>query len=253
MPERFHARFLDALAGDARAISAWCVGPGVEAGLSVYRNTIAKGRSDALSAMFPTVEQVVGPDWLAAAARLHADEVPPRRASLLTYGEDFPAWLADFPPAADMPFLAGLARLDVLWTVAHLAADAAPLDPARMAALRPEDFARSTLALHPATRFAGFDESLPSLWRALQPAGPPPARFELELRPEGLLIVRPGLEIETLVVGPGALAFLSACAEGASLADAAVGALTAEAGLDLSRLFATLVAAGAFQSLRTLP
>jgi len=253
MPDPFHARFLAAIAGDQTALSPWCSGPAAEAGLSVYRNTAAKGCADALCAQFPTLERVVGPAWLAAAATAYAAEHPPRTASLLAYGDTLPVWLAGFPPAADMPYLAGLARLDWLWTCAHLAADAAPLAPGEVATLSADDFASRALVLHPAARFAGFDDGVPSLWRALQPPGAPPGALELGDAPEGLLFVRPGLDIEHHLVGPGLLRFLAGCEARDSVAVCAMSALAAEPGLDLSTAFAGLVAAGAFTALRTLP
>lgn len=253
MRECFHERFLAAVAGDTAALAPWCAPRAAEPGLSVYRNTAAKGCADALAAQFPTVERVVGPAWLAAAATAHARAHPPRTASLLAYGEAFPAWLADFPPAADMPYLSGLAQLDWLWTSAHLAADAAPLPPDAAAALSPDAFSTQALVLHPATRFAGFDDGTPSLWRALQAADDPPRDLELGDAPEGLLIVRPDLDIAHQLLGAGELAFLAACAAGASLLEAAMAALAAEPGLDLSTAFAGLVAAGAFTSLRKHP
>lgn len=253
MREDFHDRFLAAVAGDAAALAPWCAGAAADAGLAVYRNTAAKGCADALAAQFPTVERVVGPAWLAAAAVAHAAAHPPRTASLLAYGDAFPAWLAAFPPAADMPYLAGLAELDWLWTCAHLAADAEPLDPARIAALSPAAFSARALVLHPATQFAAFADGTPSLWRALQPPEDPPAVLELGDAPEGLLFVRPRLDIATYVIGAGPLAFLAACKGGRSLAQAGLAALTAEPAIDLSAAFATLAAAGAFSTLRTLP
>lgn len=252
MRDGFHDRFQAALDGDDMALADWCAGPAAAAGLSVYRNTIAKGCADALVAQFPTVERVVGVAWLTAAATAHAADHPPRRPSLLTYGDGFPDWLAGFPPATEMPFLAGLARLDLLWTEAHLAADSPPLNPAEVAELRPADFSARALTLHPATRFEAFGDTTPSLWQALQPPGDPPAAFELEPRPEALLFVRPGLDIEAQVIGAGTLAFLAASRDGSSLADAAMAALTVEPGLDLSDTFARLVSAGAFATLRTL-
>jgi hypothetical protein len=253
MPDGFHDAFLAAVAGEAAALSPWCEPEEAEPGLSVYRNTIAKGCADALVAQFPSVERIVGAAWLAAAAAAHAADRPPRQASLLAYGQDFPDWLAGFAPAADLPFLADLARMDLMWTAAHLAADAPALDPTAVAALGPGDFASKALVLHPATRFAAFDDSSPSLWRALQPPGEAPADFELAAEPQGLLLVRPHLDIDHRLAGPGELAFLAACRDGASLADAAVKALATEPGLDLATAFAGLVAAGAFSTLRSLP
>lgn len=253
MHDAFHERFLAAVAGDTAALAPWCASDAAEAGLSVYRNTAAKGCADALVAQFPTVERVVGPAWLAAATTAHAAAHPPRTASLLAYGEAFPAWLADFPPAAEMPYLAGLAQLDWLWTCAHLAADADPLAPEETAALSPAAFSTHALTLHPATRFAGFKDGTPSLWRALQAPDEPPRILELDDAPEGLLFVRPALDIHHQLIGAGELAFLAACAAGASLLDAAMAALAAEPGLDLSTAFAGLVAAGAFTALRKHP
>ncbi|WP_293901453.1 putative DNA-binding domain-containing protein [Phenylobacterium sp.] len=251
MREAFHDRFLAAVAGDDAALAPWCETP--QAGLSVYRNTMAKACADALVAQFPTVERVVGPAWLAAAATAHAAVSPPRQGSLLTYGAAFPDWLRRFPPAANLAFLPGLAQLDLLWTEAHLAADAAPLDPEAVAGLPPDAFGTHALVLHSATRFAGFDDTTPRLWQALQPPGEPPDAFELEPEPQGLLFVRPGLDIAHQTIGPGALAFLAACRDGDSAAAAAAAGLAAEPCLDLSATFARLLAAGAFAALRTLP
>lgn len=250
MPEGFHQAFLDAVAGDASALAPWCAPENSAAGLSVYRNTLAKGCADALIAQFPTVQQVVGLDWLTSAAIAHAREHPPHEASLLAYGAAFPGWLRTFSPADDLPFLAGLAQLDRLWTEAHLAADSPPLDATAIARMTPPAFAIHALALHPATRFAGFADSTPSLWRALQP--PAPAALELESAPQGILFIRPELDVVHQLLTAGELAFLTACRSDLSLAEAALRALDAEPQLDLASAFARLIAAGAFTQLRTL-
>ncbi|MBI1200662.1 MAG: DUF2063 domain-containing protein [Phenylobacterium sp.] len=249
MPEAapaFHDAFAAALAGDASALAAgWGSGADLDAGLTVYRNTIAKGCADALTAQFPTVEKLVGEAWLAAAAIAFAKDHPPRQASLLTYGQEFPDWLAAFPPAADLPHLPAIARLDLMWTDAHLAADAEPLPAGAFAALGPDDLGRLTAELHPATRFARFDLTLPALWRALQAEAAPEA-FELDETPQGLLMTRPRLDIEHRVIGPGACAFLAALTDRRALADAAGLALAAEPDLALDTAFAELIALGAF-------
>jgi hypothetical protein len=250
MPDSFHDAFAAAIAGDDDALAGWTAADPA-AGLSVYRNTIAKGCADALAAQFPTVAKLVGEAWLKAAAVEHARAHPPESACLLAYGADFPAWFAGFPPAADLPHLAGVAALDMLWTEAHLAADAEPLAPDALAALTPDDVLRCGLALHPATRFAGFDTTVPSLWLALQ-QDPPPETFELEARPEGLLFVRPGLDISAHRIGTGQLALLAACRDGNSLAAAGAAALAAEPDLALAPAFAELLELGAFQTLVSL-
>ncbi len=252
MRNAFHDRFQAALSGDISALGPWCQADAARVGLAVHRNSMAKAAADALVAQFPTVERVVGVAWLSAAAVAHAADYPPRKASLLDYGAGFANWLTIFPPAADMPFLADLARLDWLWTEAYFAADADAFDPDEIVRLGADTFATHTLTPHPAARWACFPAGIPSLWQALQPPGEPPATFELDDAPECLLIVRPDLEVDHLVTGAGASAFLDACATGTSLADAAGQALAIEPHLDLAATFARLVSAGAFSTLKAL-
>ena len=245
---RFQDAFTAALAGDAQGLAPWLAAVAAP-GLAVYRNTVAKGAVDALAASFPTVERLTGEAWFRAAAHAFAQASPPCEPSLLAYGAAFPDWLAAFAPARALPYLAGAARLDRLWTEAHLAADAAPLDAASFAGLGPEAFAAKTAVLHPSARLTWFDDNIPSLWLANRPPAEPPERFELVERGEGLLVVRPHAEVRSRTLDAGAFAFVAACAAGASLAAAAEAAL-AEPGADLPAIIAACLEDGLFVALQ---
>jgi hypothetical protein len=249
---RVQDAFASALAGDAQALIPWWEDAEAgAAGLSVYRNTVAKGCADAIVANFPSVERVCGADWLSAAGARHAAEHPPARSSLLDYGQAFPDWLAAFPPAEDMPFLADLARLDLAWTRAHLAADTPPLAASAFEALDAEAFAATVADLHPSATVAGFPDGLAGLWIALRDETPSES-LELDDAPSAVMILRPGLEVAVHPLSPGGFAFLAACRQGQPLALAAAAALAAEPGLDLAAQFAAFIAAGAFSALRPL-
>src|SRR5690242_19722301 len=69
--------------------------------LSIHRNTSTKGLVDALAANYATVLQLVGDEWFRACAVDYVRAHPPRSPVLATYGEDFPAFLASFPPAME--------------------------------------------------------------------------------------------------------------------------------------------------------
>jgi hypothetical protein len=247
---RFQTAFAEALAGEPAALAPW-VGSGAETRLSVYRNTVAKGCADAIAAQFPTLRGVVGEAWLRDAAVLFARAHPPTRPSLSDYGAGFPDWLASFPPAAEMPWLAGLARIDWACSEALFAPDLPPLGADAFAPLAPEAYGAFAAEPHPAARILWFADGAPGLWRALQ-AQTAPAEVALAAEPEGLLITRPDLEVRTAPLGPGVFAFLHACAAGLSLAAAGEAALTAEPDLRLAGHFAELIAAGAFARLRPL-
>ena len=239
----FQDAFVAALAEGPSALSPWLTPGEGQAGLAVYRNTIAKGCVDALAANFPTVLSMVGEDWFRAAAALFAREAPPTRAALLDYGEAFPAWLERFPPADDTPYLAGIAHLDRLWSEALFAAEAPVLTAEALAALPPEALAETRLRLHPSVRFAAFDAGLPSLWSAAR-AGD--ETLELSDEPEALLCVRVNGTILHRVVGEAEIEFLRACREGQTTAEAAERVLTTHPAADLAALFAGLIADAAF-------
>ena len=242
---RFQAAFAAAMAGDSAALAPWT--RQAEPGLSVYRNTVAKGCVDAVAAQVPTVATVVGQAWLRDAAVIFARAHPPASPCLADYGAAFPGWLAGFPPAAGMPWLADLARIDRARTEALFAADAPPLAPQELAALPPDTYAAHALQLHPAARVLWFETGVPALWAALQ-AGP--AEAVLAPAPQGLLIVRPALDLGHVSLSAGTYALLRACAAGDSLAVAGAAALAAEPALALAEAFAHLIRAGAFARLQ---
>lgn len=244
MPELldFQDAFVAAIGGQRAALSPW-LDDGAHPGLAVYRNTIAKGCVDALAANFPTVQTMVGEDWFRAAAGLFAREAPPTTAALLDYGAAFPAWLERFPPAADLPYLAGIAHLDRLWTEALFAAEAPPLQADALSRLAPEALAETRLGLHPSVRFAAFDAGLPSLWRAARDGA---QDLELSETPETLLLVRRGEAVASRVVGAAETVFLRACRDGRAAGEAAQAAATADPDASLASLFAALIADGVF-------
>lgn len=238
----FQDAFVAALAGEAAALAPWLDAAEAER-LCVYRNTVAKGCADAIRVQFPTVEAVVGQAWLGEAALVFARDHPPGAPSLADYGADFPDWLSGFSPAADLPFLGGLARIDRARTEALFARDAPAVSAEEISGLPTSAYGAVRLELHPAARLLIFDAAVPALWAALQ-MGPSEATFGHE--PQAMLILRPGLEVGWRVLRPGAGAFLASCQQGMSLADAGAQALSIEPDLELGPVFADLIGAGAF-------
>jgi hypothetical protein len=186
---------------------------------------------------------MVGEDWFRAAAALFAREAPPRSAALLDYGAAFPTWLERFPPAAELPYLAGIAHLDRLWTEALFAAEAPVLDAQALSVLPPEALAETRLLLHPSVRFAAFDAGLPSLWRAARDGA---QDLDLSETPETLLLVRRGQAMASRVVGLAEAAFLRACRDGLTAGEAAQAAASADPDAPFASLFAALIADAVF-------
>ena len=218
-------------------------------GFAVYRNTVLKGCIDALQANYPAVLRLVGEEWFRAVAALYAQAQPPRDARLLGYGADFPDFLRDFAPAADWPYLSGVARLDRCWTEAHMAADATALAPAAIASLPLAQLGRLVLVPHPAARWCWFEgQPIYSIWRRNRNAqgNEESADAALDWTGEGALLTRPAGEVRWRALDAAGCAFLQACAATCPLAQAADQALARQPGTDLAPLMASLLEAGAF-------
>ena len=221
-------------------------------GFAVYRNTVLKGCIDALQANYPAVSRLVGDEWFRAAAMIYARANLPRQPSLLDYGSDFAAFLATFEPAAELPYLAGVARLDRFWTEAHVARDESPVAAAAVAEFAAPELARVVLHPHASARWAWFDEApVATIWgrnRTAESIASDAASLapDLEWAAEGVLITRPRGAVLWTPLGKPGCAFLDACAAGGTLAAAATAALDADPQADLAALIAQMLDAGAF-------
>lgn len=215
---------------------------GGAAAFAVYRNNVAVGLIDAMRASFPVVERIVGEEFFAAMARVFVARHPPRSPVLIRYGDAFPAFLAGFPPAADLPYLPDVARLERAHTHAYHAADIAPLGLQALQAVEPERLAGLRLRLHPAFAVIRSDYPIVSI-RAMNLDLIPLAPID-RLGPEDALVGRPALDVEVRALPPGAAAFLLALAAGETLGWAAEAALGEAPGFDLPPVLATLFAAG---------
>ena len=217
----------------------------VERRFAVYRNNVAVALIGALEARYPVVRRLVGDDFFRAMAGAYVAAEKPRAPTLIHYGDSFPDFVAGFPPAGAVAYLADVARLENAWIEAYHAAEAAPLGLDALAATAPDAFETLRFRPHPAARLLRFAHPAASIWAASQ--------GESEPRPpeiwaaEEALVTRPDADVFVRVLPPGGFAFAAALFSGASLGEAA--ALAAADGFDPGAHLVGLVEAGAFQSL----
>lgn len=222
----------------------WLAALQAQPGFAVYRNTVRKACIDALQANYPTVCALVGEPWFRAAADRFVRDLPPHDGRLMAYGEGFAAFLHRFGPAAGLPYLPGVARLDRCWTESHLATDAPVPDAGWLARQAPEDLAGLCLAPHPAARWAWSEEHPAStLWQRQREGAPMDA--DLAWQGDGALLTRPEGAVQWMPLPRAGMAFMDACAAAQPLALAAASALQTDPGADLSALMAQLLQAGA--------
>jgi len=186
---------------------------------AVYRNNVAVGLIGALEARFPVTRRLVGEDFFRAMARAFVLAAKPQTPVLIHYGAGFPEFVARFPPAEGLPYLADVARLEDAWVDAYHAAEAPALTLADLAGVEPERLPSLAFAVHPAARLLDFAHPAASIWAAHQ--GDQPPRAPSQWRAEPTLITRPEADVVVRVLPPGGFAFASALCVGVSLGEAA--------------------------------
>lgn len=218
---------------------------------AIHRNNVHRALGDALAAAYPAVHRLVGDAFFRAAAGEFFAHNPQREASLTLCGAGFAEFLAAFEPAAALPYLADVARIERAWLEACHAADAPALDPACLARER-DALTRLRLVAHPATRLVGSRHPVVSLWRHNTCAAPA-APLTLDARAEHALITRPGLEVRIAALDAAGAAFAAALLRG-ERADAAYrAAADVDHAFDVTAGFALLLAAGAFTAAQVPP
>jgi len=209
---------------------------------AVYRNNVVVGLVKALKSRFPVVEKIVGEEFFAAMARVFVMEQPPRSPLLATYGDNFPAFIAVFEPARELPYLADVARLEAARTRAYHAADATPVGADRFAALDSDAVEGTRIDMPPSTEIVRSPYPIVTIW-AMNSGEQELAPIE-NWRGEDALVSRPYLDVEVRALPPGGAAFLLALAVGRPLGEAAEAALADDPNFDLTGNLAGLIGSG---------
>jgi hypothetical protein len=187
------------IAGDDAVAARYVLADGLppEARLGIYRNNFNGTLTAALKLCYPAIHRLVGAEFFEGAARIFIAAEPPRRADLDAYGEGFPEFLVGFPPARALPYLAGVARLELAVNRALHAPDMAPLDLARLGAVAAADCDRIAFLPHPSVALVEADHPVDAVWRAvLAQDDDAMAAIDLDTGPVRLLVERRAAGVE---------------------------------------------------------
>ena len=216
---------------------------------AVYRNNVIVSLVDALADTFAVTQDLVGEAFFRAMARVFAYTNPPTSRLLVFYGETFPEFIERFPPAASLPYLADVARLEFLRVRAYHAADVAPVRSEDIVAvLADEDKLPDLgLALHPSLAVLDSAAAVVALWAAHQGIGAL-ATLVPDV-PETALIVRDGLDVEVMSIPRASGVFIAAVKRGATLGDAMAAAQSVDRDFDATLPLALLIQKSAITAL----
>jgi hypothetical protein len=159
--------------------------------LAIYRNTVVSTLINALRLSFPAVRHLVGADFFEAAAREFMRQHLPASACLNDYGDGFSGFLAQFPPAAALPYLADVAQLEWAVNRALHAPDVGKLDLSRLASLGEAALPHVSFTAHPSLSLLRLGSPADAIWRAvLDQDSEAMARIDLKAGPVLLSVER---------------------------------------------------------------
>jgi hypothetical protein len=243
-------QFAAALLDPTLPVPAGVVGPDREPSqrrFAVYVNNVVVGLSEVLKDAFPAVRRLVGADFFLVMAIAYVRAHPPQSPALLEYGRTFAAFIEGFAPAASVPYLADVARIEWAWKEAYHAKDESVLDVSDLRAVPSDALPSVVLRLHPSLRLVRSLMPAFTIWR-MNVADGVPEPVALDAGSEDVLVIRPDAEVEVRSVPPGGLDFLTAISNGCTVAEATEFALTCDPRFDLAEHLVGLIEAGAFAS-----
>lgn len=247
--EDYSAAFSRTLLKPGREAPALVCGPAGKAAarrFAIYRNNVTVSLIDALAAIYPAVQRITGFEFFRAMARFHVRATPPSSPLLFEYGRDFPAFIAHYPYAGAMPWLADVARVERAWLDAYHAADAATLSASDLARAPSERLAALVFTPHPTTRLLRSSYAAVTIFAGNRTDGPIEQIDAGEA--EDALITRPDSEVAMRRLAPGQFEFLSALMAGQELGKAAEAAIGAHSDFDIGMALMTLIESGACAS-----
>jgi len=222
---------------DIDALMPHVVSRGVspEQRFAVYRNNVHHNLGEALRAVYPVVERLVGARFFDYAADRYIEIYPSECGDIHRFGNGFSAFLSDFPPAAQLPYLPDTARLE--WNMHEVfhAPDHAPLALDKLGQLPQSSYAMLRFMLHPACRLLSSPFPVHRIWEWNQATAQQEEALDIGSEEASLLIRRSGFEVELVPLAPAEFAMLSALSDGRTVGAAFESALRADQGFELAR------------------
>jgi hypothetical protein len=155
---------------DERSVLEAICGDGIEpsARLQIYRHHYEISLTEALKAIYPVVCRLVDERFFGFAAYEYIKASPPRRVCLHEYGEDFPEFLAGFPPTRGLAYLPDVARLESLINAALHSPIEEALDANEFLNVALGDFPRLVFRLPACLRYFESTWPVDRIWLANQ-------------------------------------------------------------------------------------
>jgi len=160
--------------------------------LQIYQHCIEVGHQKVLAAAFPAIKRLLGEDFFYPLCDRFFWDRPVAAPDLNDYGEEFSAFLQDFPALQDYPYLGDVAKVEWVWQRIWYEKEDAPFDFAGFEkASAQEDFS-PRFRLASAAGFVWSSYPVVTIWQANREENKPESEetIHLDKGPEGCFLWR---------------------------------------------------------------
>lgn len=214
--------------------------------IEIYRNNYRGNLHDALAGAYPVIEQLVGKDFFRRLTREFIEQHVSQSGNLHRYGGQMSDFIAAFPPAQQLVYLADVAALEWACHCAYYAPDAAMLDISGLSQLAPEQYPNLILHTQPECHVVRSRYPITVIWQAHQPGAPGDFHIDLESGSCIALVIRQDDAVQVSELTEADAEWLSSIRTGIALGDATANTLERYPDFDLQVCLAGLVSRGVF-------
>lgn len=237
------ATFSEALLNPEAMIPEGLIDPkGRPAGkrFNVYRNNVIVSLLDAMETAFPVIQKLIGAENFRNISGLYVRQHPPTSPLLMFYGGTFPAFLDGFSPLAHVPYLSDIARLELARRTSYHAADATAVAADALGQIAPDALMQAKFSFAPSMEIVESPYPIAAIWHFNMTEGAP----KPEAVAETVMISRPALDLDMIVLPPDQAVFLKALKDGETLGHAFESATATHEKFDLSAALVLMLQAG---------
>lgn len=163
--------------------------------LAIYAGSITEGLAKALRENFPVAKQLVGDDFFHFMSLNYMFNVPSSSPNLADYGESFAEFVANFPEAQSLPYLADVCRLEWCWHKAYYGLEHTPLDTEKLSQLEPNTHSQLIFKRCPNSYLIKSNFPIYDIWQYHQTGDANQGVIDLESHKDHLLIWRPKMDV----------------------------------------------------------
>jgi len=241
--------------GEAACIADEIIADGLtpEERFNIYRNNTFITLSQALAQNYPVLCRLVGQAFFDQMAREYVRTYPPQSPVLLCYGDQMAAFLADYPPLADMAYFSDVAKLEQFWAESFNGPDGPAFDLDRLNGLPPDRFNDVIFALRKNLWLMTSEYPVLDIWLVNQEGAAPVREINLDGGGCYLAIYRQGQDVEIMQLDAAGFAFLALLQAGRPVGDAVTRILTQYPDFDLQVALQNILQSGMIEDFALAP